>query len=77
MLDLPEFGLRTGFKLAYQNLLQSIVENDIQSISGMCEKRLYRGFYEGLQNINKDIDRIEVLNLENHEKQIFKINILD
>jgi hypothetical protein len=62
MLTFKEWNLKEGFSFAYLSLLKFIAANDLQAIGGCCEKNLYRAIAEGLNDLNRDVERIEILN---------------
>jgi hypothetical protein len=50
--------------MAYISLLSSIAEQDMAQVGQICERTLYREFFQGLQNVNYDYKEVQVLNLQ-------------
>jgi hypothetical protein len=45
-------------------------------LSEVCEKRLYREFYEGMEDINRETSKIEILNEKTYMDN-FDVKIVD
>ncbi len=45
-------------------------------LSDFCEKSLYREIYEGMEELNRDASRIEILNEKNYMDS-FDVQIID
>ena len=45
-------------------------------LSEVCEKRLYREFYEGTEDINRETSKIEILNEKTYMEK-FDVKIVD
>lgn len=58
----PEYRLEEGFALAYLNLLKCIKDNDLSTLGHFTERNLYRAIADGLQEVNRDVEKIEILN---------------
>lgn len=70
MLISEDFRLQDGFKFAYLNLLKYIANNDLTAIGECCERNLYRAFADGLNDLNREVDKVELLNEEKYPKNI-------
>jgi len=62
LLNLDKYKLKEGFSMAYLALLKSIKEDSIADIGSFCERTLYRDIQEGLTEVNREAQRIELLN---------------
>lgn len=76
MLDVKEYNLREGFSMAYYTFLQNVRDNSIKDIAAYSEKSLYREISEGLQELQGETERIEILN-ENYYPENVNIRVID
>ena len=76
MLTHKDFRLQDGFSMAYLSLLKSIQQNTLADIGTFCERNLYKAWVEGLEEINREIDRIEILNEDKFPKNV-RMSIID
>ena len=70
LLTLEKFKLKEGFSMAYLALLKSIKENTLSDISSFCEGTLYRDIQGGLEEVNREAQRIELLNEDQFPKNV-------
>jgi hypothetical protein len=76
LLDLKEYNLREGFSMAYYSFLQNVRDNSAQDISAYTEKNLYREISDGLQDLYREVDRVEILNESSYPKNV-NIRVID
>ena len=76
LLNLEKFKLKEGFAMAYLSLLKGIKEDNLTDIGSYCEKNLYREIQEGFADVNREAQRIELLNEEKFPKNVH-IRLID
>ena len=62
--------------MAYLALLKSIKEDSLSDIGSFCERTLYREIEGGLADVNREAQRIELLN-EDQFPQNVNIRLID
>ena len=62
--------------MAYLALLKGIQEDALTDIASFSERNLYREFHEGLYEVNRETQRIQLLNNENFPNNI-EIKVID
>ena len=62
--------------MAYLQLLRSIRDDSLADIGDFCEKGLYRAIQEGMEDINREAERIELLNEDRFPRNIH-IRVID
>lgn len=76
MLDVKEYNLREGFSMAYYTFLQNVRDNSIKDIGSYTERSLYREVTEGMQELQRETERIDILN-ENYYPENVNIRVID
>ena len=62
--------------MAYLALLKGIQEDALTDIGSFSERNLYREFQEGLEEVNRETQRIQLLNNEKFPNNI-EITVID
>ena len=62
LLTAKDFELKTGFAFAYLSVLKAIRDDSLVDLGTFCEKTLYNQFSEGIQDLNRETTKIEILN---------------
>ena len=62
--------------MAYYSFLQNVRDNSLSNISSYTEKTLYREISEGMQDLHREVERIDILN-ENYYPENINIRVID
>lgn len=76
MLEVKEYNLRQGFGMAYYAFLQHVRDNSLTNISSYTEKTLYREISDGMQDLYREVERIDILNEKDFPENL-NIRVID
>jgi hypothetical protein len=76
MLEVKEYNLRQGFGMAYYAFLQHVRDNSLTNISSYTEKTLYREISDGMQDLYREVERIDILNEKDFPENV-NIRVID
>ena len=62
----PKFDLRNGFKFAFQTLLSSIAEGDLDMIESFWEYSLFKEIRDGLNQLEVNGYKLDLINEKRH-----------
>jgi len=69
--------MKESFCFAYKALLESIRDKDDLKLGQLCEKNLYRDFYDTSFDLNREVKTYELLNDDEFWMERTRIEVVD